>query len=96
MQNSDHYRQPDHYPPCLRALLEDEQGYWENAHQLIQDLDTQDATWVHAYLHRKEGDLTNADYWYRRAGRKRPDLSWQEERSSLKEYFLEKERKTLF
>ncbi|MFM7838026.1 MAG: hypothetical protein ACKO6K_00545 [Chitinophagaceae bacterium] len=96
MQNSDHSRQPEHYSPCLRALLEDQQGHWDNAHQLIQDLDTQDAAWVHAYLHRKEGDLANADYWYRRAGRKRPDLSWQEEWSSLKEYFLEKERKTLF
>jgi hypothetical protein len=37
------------------------------------------ASWIHAYLHRKEGDITNADYWYNQAGRKRPNISLNEE-----------------
>lgn len=44
-------------------------GDWEKAHNLVQDEDGKDAAWVHAYLHRVEGDLANAGYWYRRAGR---------------------------
>ena len=93
MQNKDRFVQPEPYSPCLSALLEDQKGHWDKAHQLIQDLDTPDAAWVHAYLHRKEGDPSNADYWYRRAGRKRPDQSLQEEWNSLKEYFVKKAQK---
>jgi hypothetical protein len=42
-------------------------GNWDRAHKIVQDEDTADAAWVHAYLHRVEGDLGNAGYWYRRA-----------------------------
>jgi hypothetical protein len=42
---------------------------WDRAHRLVQDEGTSDAAWVHAYLHRVEGDLSNAAYWYRRAGK---------------------------
>jgi hypothetical protein len=41
---------------------------WERAHKIVQDEDSRDAAWVHAYLHRVEGDLGNAGYWYRQAG----------------------------
>jgi len=44
-------------------------GAWEKAHKIVQDDDSRDAAWVHAYLHRVEGDLPNASYWYRTAGR---------------------------
>ena len=44
------------------------QGQWDEAHKIVQDEDTADAAWVHAYLHRVEGDLGNAGYWYRQAG----------------------------
>jgi hypothetical protein len=44
-------------------------GGWDEAHKLVQDEDTAEAAWVHAYLHRVEGDLGNAGYWYRRAGK---------------------------
>jgi hypothetical protein len=44
-------------------------GDWDRAHKIVQDEDTPDAAWVHAYLHRLEGDLSNAGYWYRQAGR---------------------------
>jgi hypothetical protein len=58
-------------PPPVSALLlalwYDARGDWEKAHALAQDVDDASGAWVHAYLHRKEGDLGNAGYWYRRA-----------------------------
>ena len=44
-------------------------GSWDQAHKIVQDESSADAAWVHAYLHRVEGDLGNAGYWYRRAGK---------------------------
>ena len=55
-------------PPLLHALWHDAHGDWASAHALAQDVDTPDGARVHAYLHRKEGDTFNANYWYRRAG----------------------------
>jgi len=43
---------------------------WDMAHSIVQDINTQTASWIHAYLHRVEGDLDNANYWYNRAGEK--------------------------
>ena len=40
---------------------------WDMAHRIVQDINTQTASWIHAYLHRVEGDLDNANYWYNRA-----------------------------
>ncbi|HET6568340.1 MAG TPA: hypothetical protein VFG50_10280 [Rhodothermales bacterium] len=63
----------DRPPPGLSALLlalwYDGKGDWNRAHQIAQDLHDRDGAWVHAYLHRKEGDPSNAAYWYRQAGR---------------------------
>lgn len=53
----------------LLALWWDGKGNWQKAHEIAQDVPGTDGAWVHAYLHRKEGDLGNAAYWYRRAGR---------------------------
>lgn len=53
----------------LRALWHEARGDWDLAHRIVQGLDDRDAAWVHAYLHRREGDLGNAEYWYRRAAR---------------------------
>lgn len=72
----------------LKALWHDAKGDWEKAHELIQDLPDKNAAWIHAYLHRKEGDVWNADYWYRNAGRQRPALSLQEEWEQLTAAFL--------
>jgi len=58
----------------LKALWYDAKGDWKKAHEIIQDIDDKNASWIHAYLHRKEGDILNADYWYNRAGKKRPDI----------------------
>ena len=51
--------------PALVALWHDARGDWDKAHELANDVDDQTGAWVHAYLHRKEGDLGNAAYWYR-------------------------------
>ena len=63
----------------LNALWYDAKGEWDKAHLLIQDVDDKNASWIHAYLHRKEGDTGNADYWYSRAAKKRPLVSLDEE-----------------
>jgi phage major head subunit gpT-like protein len=53
----------------LVALWHDGRGDWDTAHQVAQDIDDRTGAWIHAYLHRKEGDASNAAYWYRRASR---------------------------
>lgn len=63
----------------LLSLWYDGKNEWEKAHTTIQDIEDKTAAWIHAYLHRKEGDIGNADYWYNRSGRKRPDLSLKDE-----------------
>lgn len=56
-------------PSVLKALWWDGKGDWNQAHEIAQaDEQSREAAWVHAYLHRKEGDSWNARYWYRRAG----------------------------
>jgi hypothetical protein len=56
-------------PPLLAALWWEAQGDWDRAHSIAQDESGADGAWVHAYLHRREGDASNAGYWYRQAGR---------------------------
>ena len=56
----------------LRALWYDARGNWATAHELAQEDDSVSCSWVHAYLHRKEGDASNAGYWYVKARRSRP------------------------
>jgi hypothetical protein len=63
----------------LKALWYDAKGDWEQSHNIIQDINDNNAAWIHAYLHRKEGDIWNADYWYSKAGKKRPPVSLQQE-----------------
>jgi len=55
--------------PMLRAVWHGLRGEWHAAHELAQAQNDADGAWVHAWLHRIEGDLGNADYWYRRAHR---------------------------
>ncbi len=62
-----------------QALWHDAKGDWNKAHELVQDLNDKTAALIHAYLHRKEGDIFNADYWYRRAWKSRPGVSLEEE-----------------
>ena len=64
-----HQFPPDGLPAYLAALWWDAKGDWTQAHGLVDELETKEGMAVHAYLHRKEGSLSNADYWYARAGR---------------------------
>lgn len=72
----------------LQALWYDAKGNWEKAHTLIQDIEDKNAAWIHAYLHRKEGDNWNADYWYRRAGKSRPVVDLDTEWATIVSAFL--------
>jgi hypothetical protein len=73
--------------PPLRALRLDAEGDWEGAHKCVDQLSGSDAMWVHAFLHRKEGDDWNAAYWYRRAGQEPHrgplDQEWREIAAAL-------------
>ena len=60
---------PADLAPALQALWWAGKGDWDRAHKIVMDQQTADAAWVHAYLHRVEGDLPNARYWYGQAKR---------------------------
>jgi hypothetical protein len=78
-------------PPTISApvtaLWWAAKGDWERAHGIVMDDDSRAAAWVHAYLHRVEGDLDNAQYWYARAGRDATDgaleTEWQDIAAAL-------------
>jgi hypothetical protein len=61
---------PENLSVTLAALWWDAKGDWARAHDLVDSLETPEGMAVHAYLHRKEGAASNADYWYQRAGRR--------------------------
>lgn len=73
---------------ALQALWYDANGDWEKAHDLAQEREDASGNWVHAYLHRKEGDEFNASYWYRRAGKPVCKVSLDEEWEQLVEALL--------
>ncbi len=63
----------------LQALWQDAKGDWEVAHAIAQDTPDPEGAWVHAYLHRVEGDESNAGYWYKRAEKPHCQLPLKEE-----------------
>jgi hypothetical protein len=76
---------PSDLPHLLRALLIDHAGDWDAAHSIAQDDPSSDGSWVHAYLHRKEGNRWNANYWYNRAGKPMPDYALEQEWEEIAE-----------
>jgi len=76
-------RPPAGLPPLVEALWHDARGDWERAHSIAQEINDADGCWVHGYLHRVEGDMTNAAYWYRRAGRSFPEISLPDEWTAI-------------
>jgi hypothetical protein len=78
---------PATLPPLLAALWWEAKGDWTRAHALAQEESGADAAWVHAYLHRREGDAGNAGYWYGQAGRAHCtlalDAEWEQIVSAL-------------
>ena len=69
--------------PALLALWHDARGEWDRAHELAQEEKGRNGAWVHAYLHRKEGDAMNAGYWYARAGKPAATDGLDEEREAI-------------
>lgn len=80
---------PADLPPPVRALWHQAEGNWDEAHRLVQGENTEAAAWVHAFLHRVEGDASNAAYWYGIAGQANCDgalsSEWREIASQLLE-----------
>jgi hypothetical protein len=78
---------PSNLPAPLHALWIDARGQWSHAHHIVQEESTPEAAWVHAYLHRKEGDESNARHWYSEAGKEMPsgslDAEWDQIAAAL-------------
>ena len=75
---------PSDVGPALQALWWARRGDWKRAHECVQQHEGErDCDWVHAHLHRQEGDMSNAGGWYWRAGQPVPTLPLEEEWNSL-------------
>jgi len=79
---------PQSMSDTLKALWYDNNGNWHTAHEIIQDIQSSDAFWIHAYLHRKEGDLGNALYWYNKAGQKKSKEELEKEWEQIAQHLL--------
>jgi hypothetical protein len=86
----DHDTPPSNLSAPLEALWWDAKGDWTRAHELVDEHETSEGMAVHAYLHRKEGQQSNADYWYRLAGRTYYRDQLSEEWTALVEGLLPK------
>ena len=73
-----------HKEDLLKAITLANDGNWEAAHVTVQDIEHEYAYWIHANLHREEGDISNSKYWYRRAGRDYKEMDLIEEREEIK------------
>ena len=82
---------PDLLPDesLLLSLWHDRRGHWDTAHRIAQSIHTSQGSALHAYLHREEGDLSNAQYWYNRAERPMPKSTLEEEWEALAKEFCE-------
>lgn len=90
----DHSQPPHNWPVLVQALWWDAHGDWDRAHAFAAEADTGEGSWVHAFLHRREGDEANAAYWYRRAGRPVCRDSFDTERWTLAQALLASEDAT--
>jgi hypothetical protein len=79
---------PVDWPEALKALWFDAKGDWESSHNIAQDMHNELGSWMHAYLHRKEGDRFNAGYWYRQAGKSYPKMSLEAELQEMVAFVL--------
>jgi len=79
---------PEEWPEALTAIWYDAKGDWDKAHEIGQDIRSDLGSWIHGYLHIKEGDEPNARYWYHRAKRKYPNHGLEEEQKAILDYIL--------
>ncbi|MBC2840776.1 hypothetical protein [Robiginitalea sp. SC105] len=77
------------WPEGLKALWHEGRGDWQASHDIAEGLETPLGYWIHAYLHRREGDQWNAGYWYKRAGRPFPEKSLEIEFREIVDHVLE-------
>jgi len=68
----------------FKAIILADDGKWEKAHITVQDIENEYAYWIHANLHREEGDISNSKYWYRRAGRDYTEIDLKAERENIR------------
>ena len=80
---------PKNLSQLLQAMWHDYQGNWETSHNIAQEINTRNGSWVHAYLHRKEGDQSNAHYWYHKAGENMPAITLEKEWEVIAKILLE-------
>nr|WP_299068857.1 hypothetical protein [uncultured Allomuricauda sp.] len=76
------------WPLALQSLWWAAKGDWNSSHDIAQDLHTEMGSWIHAYLHRLEGDEWNAGYWYRQANRSLPEITLEDELRELIAFVL--------
>lgn len=67
----------------IEAIKKADDGYWDDAHLIVQQIEDPISHWLHANLHREEGDMANAQYWYDRAVREASALSVEDERQQI-------------
>lgn len=83
---------PSHVSDLLKAMWYDAKGDWNTSHDIAQEIQSREGSWIHAYLHRKEGDAGNASYWYHKAGQPVCHASLEKEWETLVLEFLKRER----
>lgn len=83
---------PSNLTPALQGLWYARQKQWDKAHIVVQDESDTDSAWVHAYLHREEGDLANARHWYKLSGRPEFTGSLEQEWQQITQYLLDKKK----
>lgn len=81
---------PQNLSDLLKAMWYDANENWKASHDIAQEIHSKEGSWIHAYLHRKEGDEGNASYWYQRAEKSFPTITLQDEWSQLVLSFLKK------
>ena len=85
-----HAKEPPHnFSNLLKAMWLVANKRWNEAHVIAQEENSLDGSWVHAYLHREEGDIGNASYWYARAGREVPDVTLDREWDEIVLFLLD-------
>jgi len=84
---------PKELTELLQALWWDAKGSWDKAHETAQDASNTNGAWVHAYLHRKEGNEGNASYWYSHAGKPKSTASLDQEWEKIVASLLEENKR---
>ena len=79
---------PNFDSQLLLAMWYSLKDEWDTSHEIVQDINSTDAAWVHAHLHKIEGDMSNAKYWYDKATKNTLDLSIEGEAEEIIKFLL--------